>query len=173
MEIAENFVTEIEEGLQSGVIKGEKLHRATITFTLRVIFQCAFGLELESMPSHAFENLFPVLGARMASLLPLYRWGIYLGEERRNQDEIVIPTINAVKEAIRMNREALSRGEHPDNVLASLIIAADDSTQGNAKLSESELNAAGVVLQAAGFVSDLYFSCMCALFPKMSRWNRM
>jgi cytochrome P450 len=119
--------TEVET--HSGRVSATALTGLALEFTLSVIFRIAFGVDINEVSAsdkYAFERIFPVFGDRVVALIPLHKWNIFIGAEKTNQETVVKPAQRLILQSIASTREAINRGEAPNTILASLIVATDD-----------------------------------------------
>jgi len=107
-------------------------------YTVDTIAGLAFGAEVNTLETegnvlqHHLDKIFPALGRRLLSPLPIWRW--WRSAADRELERGVAEVNKAVDGFIAQARARLaaepSRREHPENLLEAMLVAADEPGSG-------------------------------------------
>ena len=107
-------------------------------YTVDTIAGLAFGAEVNTLETegnvlqHHLDKIFPALGRRLLSPLPIWRW--WRSAADRELERGVAEVNKAVDDFIAQARARLvadpSRHEHPENLLEAMLAAADEPGSG-------------------------------------------
>jgi cytochrome P450 len=107
-------------------------------YTVDTIAGLAFGAEVNTLETegnvlqHHLDKIFPALGRRLLSPLPVWRW--WRSAADRELERGVAEVNKAVDAFIAQARARLAaepgRREHPENLLEAMLVAADEPDSG-------------------------------------------